>query len=378
MTTINWRIGVEIELLAPRGKSRLDLAEAIRHRYQGSIQRFFHPQSEPSKVPGAQIFHNLTLGYTVLDANQVRVAQCVDDLTLQADLHRQAKPKPGWYRIVSDDERLLRLIVQQANPALPLEQVMQPIAELFGTVPDQGPGGMIRVNDRWGASVAIAVPLPGERERPCELITPPLDMHQGEQLEELLSLARQLKFQAPLEGATHIHFDATALQSAQAIANLVNLLSTYGDTLKQLMGTNRHCRRLGQWPAQLLNTVNAVGFRDRSWAEVQTELKALPLTKYCDFNLVNWIHGIPDKNTIEVRILPVWLDSEPIMAAAALFAAILECAAAPGMIPQAPSQKYSRQTVKSLLAMLPLPESQQSHWLGQVEHSQKSSGVGFQ
>ena len=210
MTTINWRIGIEVELLAPPGKSRLDLANAIATLHNGStVRRFFHPQSEPSKVPGTPIFHNLTLGYEILNDRQECIAQCVDDLTLQADLIRKSPPKPGWYRIIRDDERLLRLIGRQADANQPLQTVLEPIGALFGTQPNAGPGGMVGVNDESGASVAIAAPLPGERERPCELITAPLESNHQEHLESLLSLARSLGFTAPVEGATHIHFDAT-------------------------------------------------------------------------------------------------------------------------------------------------------------------------
>jgi hypothetical protein len=363
VTEINWKIGIEIELLAPARKSRLDLARAISDRYQGSIRSFFHPQSEPSKVPGVPIFHNLTIGYEVLDPQQNSIAKCVDDLTLQADLNRNALPKPGWYRIVSDDERLLRLIKQQADPQLPLTEVMQPIARLFGTVPESGQSGMIRVNDEVGASIAIAAPLPGERERPCELITPPISTHHAARLEELLSLVRSLNFTAPVEGATHIHFDATALQSAQAIANLVNLLWIYGDILKQLMGTNPHCRRLGRWSSSVVEIVSAPGFRNLDWPEAQAKLQLANLTKYCDFNLFNCIHNIPDKNTIEVRILPVYLESQPIVEAASLFAAILECALESKIIKTREIKFYSIENTKSLLDILPLSKSQKNDWL---------------
>lgn len=363
MNHIPWRIGIEIELLAPFGKTRLDLAEAISRHYQGSVRRYFHPQSEPSEVPGTPIFHSLTLGFEALDSQQQRIAQCVDDLTLQADLNRKAKPKPDWYRIVSDDERLLRLIEQQTDPALPLAQVMHPIAELFRTSPDAGEGGMVRVNDRSGASIAIAAPLPGERERPCELITSPLDRNHAQRLDELLTLARQLQFQAPVEGATHIHFDAKAMQSANAIANFINLYSSYRDILKQLIGTNKHCIRLGPWPTELLDTVNAKGFRSLSWLEVQEQLKALKLTKYCDVNLTNCIYSITDKNTIEVRILPVWLEAAPIMAVATLFVALFELALAPDKIESRTVQSCSIESAKTFLQMLPLSDVQLSYWL---------------
>ncbi len=371
VTAINWKIGIEVELLAPPRTSRLDLAQAISNHYQGSIRPFFHPQSEPSKVPGTPIFHNLTIGYEVLDAHQNLIAKCVDDLTLQADLNRHASPQPGWYRIVSDDERLLRLIKQQADPKLPLAAVMQPIGRLFGTVPESGLGGMIRVNDEVGASIAIAAPLPGERERPCELITAPLATRHAEQLEDLLSLARSLKFTAPVEGATHIHFDATALQSAHAIANLINLLWIYGDILKQLMSTNPHCRRLGQWSPSLLETVSAPGFRNLDWPEVQAKLQQVNLTKYCDFNLVNCIYNIADKNTIEVRILPVYLESKPIIDAASLFTSILECALESKLIKARSAKIFSIENTRSLLEMLSLSKQQKTDWLNLAKASLK-------
>ncbi len=360
---INWQIGIEVELLAPPTKSRLDLAEAICQHYRGRIGAFFHPQSEPSKVPGMPIFHNLTLGYEVVDPDRGWIAKCVDDLTLQADLNRNVPPKAGWYRIVSDDERLLRLIQQQANPQAPLTEVMIPIAGLFGTTPDRGSGGMIRVNDRMGASIAIAAPLPGERERACELITAPLKTHQQEELEVLLGLARSLEFTAPLEGATHIHFDATALQSAPAIANVVNLLWSYGDILKVLMGTNPHCQRLGKWSEDLLATVAAPEFRRLSWEEARANLSAIELTKYCDFNLFNFVHAIPDKNTIELRILPVHLHTQPILEAAALFVAILERSLESKPIKIQAPKKFSLDNTKALLAMLPLATERRDDWL---------------
>ncbi len=240
---------------------------------------------------------------------------------------------------------------------------MQQIARLFGTVPECGAGGMIRVNDEAGVSIAIAAPLPGERDRACELITAPLVTDHAERLESFLSLARSLQFTAPLEGATHLHFDATALQSAPAIANLVNLLWTYGDILKQLMGTNPHCQRLGRWPNLLLETVSALGFRELDWEAAQANLLAVNLTKYCDFNLVNCIQNISNKNTIEIRILPVHLQSQPIINAAALFAAILERSVESKAMQFRADKKFSIANTRSLLEILPLTKSQRDAWL---------------
>lgn len=63
----------------------------------------------------------------------------------------------------------------------------------------------------------------------------------------LLSAVCSIGFRTPVEGATHLHFDATSLCSVKVFANLVNLLWTHGEDLKRLVETNSNCRRLGIW-----------------------------------------------------------------------------------------------------------------------------------
>lgn len=360
MTNIDWRLGLEVELLAPVGKSRFDLAQAIARHYGGTLRRTFHPQSEPSKVPGLPVFHNLTLGFEVNDSNQQWVASCVDDLTLQADLNPQTEPKPDWYRVLSDDLRLLHLIQCQTDPERGLAEVLEPIANLFGTLPQPGPGGMVKVNDSAGASVAIAAPLPGERERPCELVTAPIDRDHQQRLDTLLGLAKSLGFVAPKEGATHLHFDATPLHSASALANLVQILWAYGEPLKQLMGTNPNCIRLGAWPPEVAQRVALPDFRTLDWDQARAELLRLNLIKYCDFNLLNCLQAKPCMNTIEVRILPVWLESQPILEAASLFVAILRWAISDKPVPALPPEQA---TAEGLLSHLDLCSEQKTRWL---------------
>lgn len=326
---INWKIGVEIELVAPKGRSRRDLALAIAQQYGGTVRPFFHPQIEPSKVPGQPLFKNLTIGFEVIDSQGYQLAQCVDDLTLQADFDKTSPPQPGWYRIVSDEGRLLQLIMQQTEATAPLAKVLTPIARLFGTEPTVGQGGMIRVTDQTGASIAIAAPLPGERERPCELITPPFDNNHLERLESLLSITRALGFTAPSEGATHIHFDATPLQSAPVLAKLMRLLWMFGTELRQLVRTNPRCRRLGRWPPELYELTQTAHWNSLPWEDARQRLAQFEITKYCDFNLKNLIHPTPTKHTFEVRILPVLLDGQSIIEAAGLFEQLLRWAIDP-------------------------------------------------
>jgi hypothetical protein len=320
---LTWKSGFEIELLAPQGRSRADLAARVARRHSGAVTCFFHPQSEPSAVPGRPIFENLTPGFTVTDASGALVASFVDDLTLQRGLAKSAAPRPGWFRIVADDGRLLRLVMQQCRPDAPLQEMLRPLAALFGTAIETHTSGMVRVLDDRGISVAIGAPLPGERERPCEVVTPPLETGHARVLTELLEDARAEGFVAPFEGATHIHFDAAPLLSAQIIAILVETLWSHGDALKRLVGANPNCVRLGRWPESLPALVRSDAFLAMAWPEARGALTGLGLTKYCDFNLLNIATENTRKHTFEVRILPVYLDPSPILEAASLFESLL-------------------------------------------------------
>lgn len=355
--TPNWRVGIEVELLAPRGRSRLDLAIRIARAHGGSIRRFFHPQSEPSEVADKPSFENLTPGFEVRDAEGRTVACLVDDLTLQHGLDRAAPAQPGWHRIVTDDGRLLRLIDRHCGPDASLDQVLLPIATLFGTTAQRHPSGMVRISDDRGISVAIAAPLPGQRERGCEIVTPPLSDDQPGALAGLLDAARGEGFTLPREGATHIHFDAAPLLSAATVARLVTILVVHGTTLKRLAGTNPHCLRLGAWPDALHAVVAQPGFAALDWVAARQALATVGLEKFCDFNLLNVATASAAKHTFEVRVLPASLDAGDIIAAAELFAAVLTWCVDP-------HDRSARlpDTLPDLIAVLPLPPHARKLW----------------
>lgn len=348
-----WTTGFELELLAPLGSDRRTLAAAIAARHpSATVERCFHMESEPSAVPDQPVFHNLTLGYEVRVA-QGWVARCLDDLTLQADLDRRAAPKPGWFRIVSDDPRLLSLARLHAGEGT-LEDIVAPIAALFGTSPEPGSGGMLRVVDGIGSSVLIAAPLPGERERPCELVTPPLGADLAARLGELVATARELGFTVPREAALHIHFDAKRLRDARVFAALIRFFGRHSEALKDLVGTNPSCRRLGHWPPALVATAQAADFPTLAWDQAAERLRATELSKYCDFNVMNIVLAPPDKDTFEVRILPVSLDLQVLLAIAELFEAMLRALV---------SDTMPDGDLPDVLATLPLSAPTRAHWL---------------
>lgn len=364
---IDWTIGVELELLAPRGLSRRTLAEAIAEEQGGTVSLGFLHQEEPSKVPGMPLFNNLTLGFDVRRPDGALIARCVDDLTLQDDLDRHAPPKPGWFRIVSDDRRLLVLVTRHGRADQGIRGALEPVADLFGTTPRPGPGGMLRVCDPLGAPIAIGAPLPGERERPCELVTPPMAADHRATLERLLAPARRLGFSVAQEAATHVHFDRTPLCSASAVANLVALLHGWSGWLRRLVGTNPRCRRLGPPDPALLEATADATFRQLPWSLARERLAKLKLSKYRDVNLKNLVHDIPGKPTVEFRVLPGTMDTDEVLAGAALFEALLRRACEPRPVaPQAP-RPWDPAAVEAALKALPLREDAREWWLDRLD-----------
>jgi hypothetical protein len=200
------------------------------------------------------------------------------------------------------------------------------------------------------APIAIASALPGERERPCEIVTPPLATDHEARLEALLGPARALGFTLPVEAATHVHFDGAPLRDARKLRNLVRLVTTWSGALKKLVGTNPRCRRLGGWPDALHEVVEAPGFAELPWEAAKEQLAEVGLSKYCDVNIKNIVHDVPDKPTIEIRVLPGLCETAPILDAAALFESVLRLACDRREIPRAPAGT----NMIALLDQLPL------------------------
>jgi len=354
---LEWKTGFEIELVAPRGKSRLDLAHRVATRTGGTVRRIFHAQAELSQLKGKPAFQNLTPGFEVGDAQGRPVARFVDDLTLLDGFDRDAPPLDGWYRIVTDDGRLVSLIDANCDPDAPLEAVLDPIAAAFGVDPERHPSGMVKVSDQRGGTVAIAAELSGERERGCEIVTPPLESGHAAALAALLDDAVAEGFIVPLEAALHIHFDAGPLLAARTIARLVSALERHGEALKDLVGTNPNCRRLGSWPDALIDLVESDEFAKLDWPAARRALQEVDLSKFCDFNLLNIAQAMKSKHTFEVRILPVTLDATEIVAHATLFAAILRWAFGP-------DAEDPAMDLATFIWNLPLSAEAKARWIG--------------
>lgn len=371
------KLGVEVELLAPLGSDRKQLAQAIAAKLAGSVQAFFHLDSEPSKVAGKPVFYHLTQAFEVFDVEGKPITQCVDDITLQNTLEKSTKPRPGWYRILSDDVRFLRLAMEHAKADDPIEKSLNKLAELFGVEADAAEGGVYRVADKTGASIALAAPLPGERERPCELVTMPMEIDDNDTLPILLCCADDLKFQIPEEGATHLHFDGAAFASTSAFLKTARFLHQYRLVLRRLLDTNLNCRRLGDWPHDFLELIETDELESLSWLELRQRLSKTSINKYCDFNLRNLIYDVPDKHTLEIRILPATLNSDYIARAVRLFRAIFAYLSTDEMVGCRSTLEPNLQSLQNLLQKLKLSESDKVIWQSGFESRYQACQVAI-
>ncbi len=302
------RAGFEVELLAPAGASRLDLARELAARAGGSVRRRFHVDTEGSTTPGVRAFWHLTPAFDVLDAAGGPVCSLVDDTTIVADLDATAPPRPGWYRVVSDDPRLLRLVERHADPAEGIGSVLDPVAGLFGTRVREV-RGVHRLDDAAGASIALAAPLPGERERPCEVVTPPWADDHARRLEELLGPARDLGFTVPAEAAVHVNLDAAPFRDVRAFRHVVTTFGERRAELAQRFGTNPRCTRLAPLPPDLVELVRA-DWED--WASLRAAAARTAVTKFSDVNLTRVLGVRPGPDVLEVRTLPGAVDGDSI------------------------------------------------------------------
>lgn len=348
----HWKVGVELELLAPVGSNRYLLAEAIAQSFGDyDVIPMFHYESEPSKIEGQPIFENLTLGFEVLDPSGSLIAKCVDDLTIQHELDDSAAPKPGWFRIVSDDKRFLRLVDRYVDWEQGYPGLLEPLSGVFGAPLQHLEEGLVSLYDTGGDSIFIGAPLPGERERPCELITAPMLSDREELLARMTSLAQTLDFQIPREGALHLHFDAQILKNTSIFKRLVLFFVKWGEPLKTLVKLNPYCKRLGPWDPSLLSLVEQSDFESLSWSEACERLKHVELTKYCDFNLLNLVRGSALKDTFEIRIFRATLNLEEILMNIHLFEALLKAIVLKKDLNVSPSP-LNKVSVPSLIGLL--------------------------
>lgn len=320
-----WKCGFEVELMAPKGKSRETLASTLAGSLGGLTRRRFYPQSEVDTASEGKGYESLTLAFDVLDAQGHTQFTLADDVTLNADIDSCLVGADGWYRILSTQRTHCDLVEAQCDATASLDDVLRPLARLFHTEVRLGAEGL-RIVDSKTATVAVALPLAGDRERACEIITRPFQSGENVRaaLQSAFALAKVEQFFVPKESATHIHFDGTRLQDPTVLRNLVAVFHRFRLVLRRRFATNEACVRLGPWHRNLFELVFSDAFLNMKWSEAARHLHGTAASKFCDFNIINLFEPFAAKKTFEVRILPTTLEANALVDAALVFEALLE------------------------------------------------------
>jgi hypothetical protein len=291
----------------------------------------WHHDSEPSLVPGLGRFLHLTQGFEVRRRDGDLLCTLVDDVTLIAGLDPRTAAPAGWFRVLSDDPRLLSLLARHSDPGGTLDAALDASAQLWGTALQRF-DDIYRLDDPASGTIALAAPAGGERERPCEVITPPLTVDHHAALEELLGPARELGFTVPYEAAVHLHLDGAPFREPAALANVVRLFADWRATLRTLLQTNPACVRLAPLPEPLVEAARGVP----SYDDLRKAADEGELTKFFDVNLTQLLTDTPLRDTIEIRILPGAITADDIVNRAALVELLLDRCLRPEPIPAPP------------------------------------------
>ena len=300
--------GFEIELLAPRGRSRDDLA---------------------ARVAGGQpLLHGFKLLTLTFDDFGEPIGSCelipavflpglafVDDFSIHADLEKLARPVAQAWRLVFDDARLGALCERRLRGESP-DELLGQLLDLFGARlghPEGDYQGLCTVDDSYGRLVAVVAPYGEERERVTEVVTRPLQ--HGERravLGSVLEAARELGFGAPAEGSVHIHYDADPWRSSQ---RLCRLILAWNESREGLLAELLPNPRTPQWRGAFPEAVISVARQgsELPFPTLCQQLARAGLRKPCDLNLLGVIRPVHRQPTLEVRVFPVDLDVDRLL-----------------------------------------------------------------
>lgn len=315
------RTGFELELLAPRGKARRDLAEALAAKLGAGtrIEYGLKYHSDAIHASRRPVCH-LTPAYRIRTSDGRVLATIVDDNTINKDLDADAPDQPELFRFVVDDLRIAIWLERHSwTHAWGLDTIFAQLTKTFdGTVlprgvhPAQHPEHRV-VIDPVGHALGVVALYGGERERVSEIVTAPLWPYEREAvLDLLLETAAGLGFACPHEAALHLHLDRQPWMNTGSLKRLILGFSEARTSILETLSPNPACTKLGPFSAR---TIEAAG----SSASMNFDafcklLRATGATKYADINILGLINEPPLHPTLEVRCLPMSMEAARIEA----------------------------------------------------------------
>ncbi len=293
------RVGLELELLAPDGKTRDDLARALAKQAGGALRlglKYHGAGHFPDGRPDAR----LTPASRV-DVRGKWLASFVDDPTIEDDL----PPTSERRRIArTDDVRLAAWIERSCWHAKPTHRFAALTKTFHTTETDEG------LLDPWGHPLVLWADEPLQRARVCEVVLRPLEPKERKPvLTRVMKLATSLGFTVPQEAAVHAHFDAAPFRSTALLRRLVLTWTHERAAWRTRFEPNPRCRKLGPFPADVVR-VAEVATDDLPFETVAAGYLLGGLHRAVDLNLLGLVEQHPKQPTVELRCLPGSLDAE--------------------------------------------------------------------
>lgn len=309
--------GVEVELVAPPGGSRAELARALCAHFRGAHVEYGYKFIDGGPVPDGRPYCEVTPACRVVDASGVQVT-LVDDLSITEEVAAQSRVVD--HRLVMDDYRLAAWVERNGWSRDAREaRRLGPLRECFEARLHRPGEGCFEpqhrlLTDPQGHRLAVLAPYEAGRLRVAELVTRPLRRAERRPfLDRVLSTARALGFVVPSEGGVHVHFDRAPWRDGGRLAQLISDYARERPRLLRALAPNPRSRKFrGPFPRSLVRSARRVP-PGATFDEAREHLNGRDIAKLRDFNLVWVFERWPRLPTLEFRALRPSMDAEAIL-----------------------------------------------------------------
>lgn len=297
-------MGLELELLTPKGHTRVSFARALARRVKGRVEFGFKYFSEGT-LPGGRPLCRLSLAARVVERDGRVLATLVDDNSIRDGL----PAKPAGRTLHATDDLRLALLAERRCWSDSEDARLEQLEALFEGFVEDG-----TLHDAFGNPLVITMNEPRSWHRVCEVVTRPLDGNRERRslVDAVLSTAKALGCTLPSTAALHAHYDAAPWRDVKRLSRLVVEHAAHRDAWWAALSPNPGCLKLAPFPADVVRVAQQPG--RVGFSTFAAALRLAGATKACDLNVLGVIEPHPRQPTLEVRCLPMSLEPDAVLA----------------------------------------------------------------
>lgn len=296
-------MGLELELLTPKGHTRVSFARALARRVKGRVEFGFKYFSEGT-LPDGRPLCRLSLAARVVERDGRVLATLVDDNTIRDGL----PAKPARRTLHATDDLRLALLAERVCWSDSEDARLEQLEALFDGFVEDG-----TLHDAFGNPLVITLNEPRSWHRVCEVVTRPLDGNRERRsvVDAVLATAKALGCTLPSTAALHAHYDAAPWRDVKRLSRLVMEHAAHRDAWWAALTPNPGCLKLAPFPADVVRVAQRPG--RVGFSTFAAALRLAGATKACDLNVLGVIEPHPRQRTLEVRCLPMSLEVDALL-----------------------------------------------------------------